>query len=211
MPTLVIAWQERAASGGNPSKKLFVYNQRCVPRFPWKAVAIGGAVVAGLVAAKVYNEKHRRPPPKRVALIGDSYAVGLGPELAKIYPDFKFEGHVGNNTWQWATHQKACGQCGDWLTTFKPDLVLVALGVNDAKPNPTDYQTIVRGLRSIGARVVWVEPPMQRMTNALYDAVQSSGVERAPAPNLPLVDGLHPTGDGYRTWASEIAGAVARG
>ena len=178
--------------------------------FPWKTVTIGGAVLgASLVAIKVFDEKRRWPAPKRVALIGDSYAVGLGPELAKIFPDFKFEGHVGSNTWQWATHQKACGQCGDWITAFKPDLVLVALGVNDVKPNLNDYQTIVRGLRGIGARVVWIEPPVQRMTNALYDAIRASDVERVPAPNVPLsADGLHPTGAGYQTWAQEIARAI---
>lgn len=182
--------------------------------FLWKAFAVGGvalgAVGVGLLVVKTYEEKHRRPAPKRVALIGDSYAMGLGPELAKIYPDFKFEGHVGNNTWQWATHQPACGQCGDWLTSFKPDLVLVALGVNDVKPNPKDYQTIVRGLHGIGARVVWIEPPVQRMTNALYDAIHALGVERVGAPNLPLAaDGLHPVS--YAPWASEIAEAVRRG
>lgn len=179
----------------------------------WKAVAIGGAVLgAGLVALKIFEEKHRRPAPKRVALIGDSYAVGLGPELAKIYPDFKYEGHVGTNTWQWATHQPACGQCGDWITTFKPDLVLVALGVNDVKPNLADYQTIVRGLHGVGARVVWIEPPVSRITNALYNAITSLGVERVPATNVPLAtDKLHPTATGYQTWAQEIAEVVSRG
>jgi hypothetical protein len=180
---------------------------------PWKVIAAGGlALGAALVAVKVIDEKRRRPNPKRVALIGDSYAVGLGPELEKIYPDFKYEGHVGTNTWEWATHQKACGQCGDWLTAFKPDLVLVALGVNDVKPNTNDYQTIVRGLHGIGARVAWIEPPVSRVTNALYNSITSLGVERIPATNVPLAaDKLHPTAAGYQTWAQEIAGAIARG
>src|SRR5574341_659728 len=179
--------------------------------FPWKAVAVGGAALGavgvGLLVVKTYEEKHRRPAPKRVALIGDSYAVGLGPELAKIYPDFRFEGHVGNNTWQWATHQPACGQCGDWLTAFKPDLVLVALGVNDPKPDLKNYQTIVRGLHGIGARVVWIEPPLGRNTLALYNTIQALGVERVGPPNIPLAaDGLHPTS--YTSWASDIAETV---
>src|SRR5574341_742407 len=145
--------------------------------FPWKAVAVGGAALGavgvGLLVVKTYEEKHRRPAPKRVALIGDSYAVGLGPELAKIYPD----------------------------------LVLVALGVNDPKPDLKNYQTIVRGLHGIGARVVWIEPPLGRNTLALYNTIQALGVERVGPPNIPLAaDGLHPTS--YTSWASDIAETV---
>ena len=179
----------------------------------WKAVAIGGAVLGaigvGLIALKTSDEKRRFPAPKRVALIGDSYAVGLGPELAKIYPDFKFEGHVGNNTWQWAAHNVACGQCGDWLTAFKPDLVLVALGVNDVKPDPQNYQTIVRALHGIGARVMWIDPPLPRATNAVLNAIAATGVATVPVTTTPLAaDGLHPAS--YGPWAQEIAQAVAR-
>ena len=78
----------------------------------------------------------------------------------KYFPDFRYEGHVGTTTRQWANHTAACGQCGDWLTAFRPNIALVSLGVNDgATSSPTYYQSIVRGLQSIGARVVWIEPP----------------------------------------------------
>lgn len=193
-------------------------------RFSWKAVAAGavafGVIGGGLLVAKTYGEKRRRTAPKRIALIGDSYAEGLGPELAKIWPssehrlpnEFKFEGHKSTNTWQWATHAAACGQCGDWLTAFKPDLVLVALGVNDPKPDLKNYQTIVRGLHGIGARVVWIKPPVSRMTPSLAEAINSLGIEEVPATNVSLAadpEHLHPTGDGYRTWANDVATAVA--
>jgi lysophospholipase L1-like esterase len=174
--------------------------------FPWKYVAAGGLVLGGLAA--LLRATHKSTPPKRVALIGDSYAVGLGPELAKLFPDFKYEGHVGNNTAQWAAHSAACGTCGDWLTTFKPDVVLVALGVNDgATPNAANYQSIVRGLHGLGARVVWIEPPDDvRNASATRQIVDSLGVQEVHT-KVPLAsDGLHPTS--YAQWAREIAAVL---
>jgi lysophospholipase L1-like esterase len=176
-------------------------------RIPWKAIATGAAILGG-IGALVRASRKSAPPPKRVALIGDSYAVGLGPELAKIFPEFKFEGHVGNTTAAWASHAASCGSCGDWLTTFKPDVVLVSLGVNDgATPNPTNYQTIVRALHGIGARVVWIGPPANvQHVDAERQTIASLGVQEVPATQIQLAsDGLHPSGAGYRTWAQEIA------
>jgi lysophospholipase L1-like esterase len=179
--------------------------------FPWKAVATGAAVLGGIGALIRASRKDAPAPPKRVALIGDSYAVGLGPELAKIFPDFKYEGHVGNTSSAWASHAASCGSCGDWLTAFKPDLVLVSLGVNDgATPNPTSYQTLVRALHGIGARVVWIEPPDGvHNADATRRIVDSLGIQEVHT-KVPLAsDGLHPTSAGYAQWAREIAAAVS--
>ena len=176
---------------------------------PWKAVAIGGAVLGGIGIAALVSRR-TSTPPKRVALIGDSYAVGLGPELAKLLPDFKSEGHVGTNTSQWAHHAAACGQCGDWLTAFKPDVVLVALGVNDGQtPNPANYQTIVRALHGLGARVLWIEPPAAVSAPAVRAVIASLGVQMVPALALPMApDGLHPSS--YNPWSIEIIRYVDR-
>jgi hypothetical protein len=180
-------------------------------RFPWKAVTIGSAVLGGAlgVAALI----GRRSTPKtigRVALIGDSYAVGLGPELKKLFPYFRYEGHVGTNTGQWATHSSACGQCGDWLTSFEPEVVLVSLGGNDgAAPKAANYQRIVQGLHGIGARVVWIESPAAVSTPSRA-VVRSLGVQTVPGTGTPLAaDGLHP--QSYAPWAREIAQAVQNG
>src|SRR5258706_14040990 len=101
--------------------------------WPWGTVAaIGGGFAALGLVALVKRSGSREPPPNpRVALIGDSYAVGLGPELAKRLPDFQFEGHVGTTTAQWATRAPACGRRGAGVLASRPALVLVALGVND--------------------------------------------------------------------------------
>ena len=178
---------------------------------PWKALAVGGLVLS--VTAAILRAKRSEPKAQRVALIGDSYAVGLGPELAKLLPDFKFEGVQGTNTSQWAHRAAACGQCGAWLTSFKPNIVLVSLGVNDgATPNPANYQTIVRWLHGIGARVAWIDPPATVNAPATRVVIASLGVSTVPAPTLPMANSLHPTTpEGYRIWAQEIARAVARG
>jgi lysophospholipase L1-like esterase len=180
----------------------------------WKPFAIGGAILGG-VGALVLIGRGSKPSstaPRRVALIGDSYAVGLGPELAKLFPGFKYSGVVGTNTSQWANHSAACGTCGDWLTTFKPDVVLVSLGVNDGSaPNAANYQTITKALHGIGARVVWIEPPAGVNAPTVRAAIASLGVNTVPATQTPLAaDKLHPTGNGYHVWAQEIAQTVTQ-
>lgn len=118
---------------------------------------------------------------------------------------------MGTTTAQWANHSAQCEMCGDWITAFRPDVVLVSLGVNDGTaPNQANYQTIVRGLHGLGARVVWIEPPAAVNAPAVRAAIESLGVTTVPATRTPLAaDGLHPKS--YAPWASEIAQVVARG
>lgn len=179
---------------------------------PWKIVAVGGLTIGALGAVLAAVSRHRqaaRPPARRIALIGDSYAVGLGPELEKTFPNFKYEGHVGNTVSQWANHSAQCGACGDWLTAFRPNVVLVALGVNDGTtPNFANYQTIVRALHGAGAQVVWIEPPSGvQNVNAVRRIIASLGVQTIPATNTALSgDRVHPKN--YSGWAREIAQAI---
>lgn len=187
-------------------------------RFPWRGALTAGSITLGalgLITLLTRRETTRRTPPQpkplgRVALIGDSYAVGLGPQLDKLLLDFKYEGHVGTSTWEWAArNRKECGQCGDWLTSFRPHIVLVSLGVNDGDaPKLANYQTIVRGLQGLGARVVWIQPPAAVRTPA-HAVIASLGVRTVPATTTPLsADRLHPVS--YAPWAQEIV-QVLRG
>lgn len=182
--------------------------------FPWKALAVGGLALSTIGAALAFSERRQRRQAvlrnRRVALIGDSYAVGLGPELKKLFPNFKYEGHVGNSTAAWASHAPACEECGDWLPQFKPDVVLVSLGANDgATPNPTNYQTIARRLHGIGAKVIWIEPPTAVNAPATRAVISSLGIPTVPATGTPLAaDKLHP--QSYSPWARETAEAVDR-
>lgn len=172
-------------------------------RFPWKA-AVAGGLALGAISVIAALRMPSTSSPQRVALIGDSYAVGLGPELSKIIKDFQYEGHVGTNTWQWAARSAACSSCGSWLPEFKPTTVLVSLGVNDGDaPNRANYLALVQKLQSLGARVVWIEPPAGVKAPLVRAMIASLGVQTVPAPNLILVDGLHPSS--YEVWAQQVA------
>jgi hypothetical protein len=175
-----------------------------MPRVNWKIAAISGAVL-GVIG--VFALSSSTVSSQRVALIGDSYAVGLGPELQKIFPGLRFEGHVGIGTSEWANHS----QYGDWLSNYNPTIVLVSLGVNDgAFANQANYQTIVRNLHGIGARVMWIYPPATVDAPAARGSIASLGVQTVSATTTPLAaDGLHPIS--YSGWAQEIAQAVRHG
>lgn len=177
-------------------------------RFPWRgALTATGITLSTLGLIRLFTRKREtppKPPLERVALIGDSYAVGLAPHLD--FPNLQYEGHVGTNTWQWA-NRRGCGQCGDWLAAFRPQIVLVSLGVNDGDaPNIANYQAIVRMVHGIGAHVVWIQPPMAVRTPA-HAVIDSLGVRTVPATTTPLsADRLHPAS--YAPWAQEISQVV---
>jgi hypothetical protein len=182
----------------------------------WGTIAVVGGVLGaiGLVAALVRSSK-TAPSPTKVALIGDSYAVGLGPELQKRIAGLRYEGHVGTTTAQWVSQSTACAPCGSWLSAYAPSIVLVSLGVNDGPtPNPANYQLIVRAIHGIGARAVWIEPPAGVSGAAAIAAaaarsiIESLGVSVIPPTQTPMsADGVHP--QSYAPWAQEIASAVA--
>lgn len=199
--------KSRVAQTRPGSNRINLVARRSVP---WGTIAIGSGALAAIGVVVLANRSTAPvAPPKRIALVGDSYAVGLGPELAKLLSGFKFSGVVGTNTSQWANHSTACGTCGDWITAYKPDIVLVSLGVNDGSaPNPANYQTIVRGLHGVGARVVWIEPPAGVSAPAVRSVIESLGVQTVPATTTPLSgDGLHPRS--YGEWAREVTKAIS--
>jgi hypothetical protein len=171
---------------------------------------VGVLGLAGVAAAVVATQRAATAGSPRVALIGDSYAVGLGPALARLLPHFQYEGHVGTSTRQWATHAAACASCGDWIAAYRPDVTLVSLGVNDGEgADPADYRAIADGLRGAGSRVLWVEPPagVRTPTARVRQAIAGLGVPTVPATRTPVsADGVHP--QQYGPWAREIAGRL---
>jgi len=183
---------------------------------PWKIVTVVGAALGAFGLVSLFSRTAAAAPlvgsgRRRVALIGDSYAVGLGPELAKLLGDgFQFEGHVGENT-----SARVAAGLPNWLPGFQPDLVLVSLGVNDGcGPNAANYQAILQALRALGTNVVWIEPPANvyggstaacQNVPAVRDVIRSLGVQTIATAIQPGADGLHPS---YAPWAAEIAQVV---
>ncbi len=174
-------------------------------RAGWIASLSAGAAAFGVLLLTRRASGAQSGGPRRVALIGDSYAVGLGPKLEALIPGLRYEGHVGSNTAQWSA-----GQFGASLAGLEPDVVLVSLGVNDgATPNPANYQAIVQRLRSAGAEVIWIEPPLAVNTPAVRNVIASLGVKTVPARLMPMAaDGLHP--QNYAPWAAAIASELSR-
>lgn len=176
------------------------------------ALVLGGGVLGLVLLGVALRPKTAQATarPKRLALIGDSLAVGLGPELAKIYGGtFRGEAHGGTTTKQWADHATACGQCGDWLASYGPDATLVVLGTNDGSvAYLRSYQDIRDALQALGSHVIWIEPPTMpgRPMTAVRNAIMSLNVQVVPEYSVPLSpDGIHPTGSGYALWAKKIA------
>lgn len=173
-------------------------NRKTLRAFPW-AAAVAGGIAFGATA---FVLRKRMPAPSRIALIGDSYAMGLGPELSKLINTFKYEGRVGSGTYAWL-------KLPAWLGGFRPDLVLVSLGVNDGPtPNAANYATIVRAIAALGARTVWIEPPAAVPASAARAIIASLGLLTVAATMTPLsADRLHPIS--YVPWANEIRTALS--
>ena len=163
-------------------------------------ILVGAAAVAGLVT--VATRKKQRE--LRVALIGDSLAVGLAPELRKLagQTPFKAEGHVGISTTGWVK----CATCGEWLAEFSPSIVVIVLGTNDdGMPVRADFEAVRDASLRTGARVVWVQPPagMKFPVTPTRKVIDSLGVEVVPAAQVTFgADGVHPAE--YATWAKII-------
>lgn len=160
----------------------------------------------------------RTPRPRRIALIGDSLAVGLGPALealaARDLVPFRYHGAVGTTPKQWATGAPACGACTRWLAGFAPTDTLVVLGTNDlgAEPDPSWYEGVREEVLRTGSACTWVQPPEMPAHSlaAVRATINATGCAVIPAARVPMgPDGVHPTPAGFQQWAWKIWGAVA--
>jgi hypothetical protein len=77
------------------SGNLSEVDRRLVPWLAVAGLALGAIGVATASVARQRSEQRTVLAARRIALIGDSYAVGLGPELAKLLPNFTYTGQVG--------------------------------------------------------------------------------------------------------------------
>lgn len=161
-------------------------------------------------------------PPKikagmRVFLLGDSLAAGLNRPLSALARDHKvvLESMTipGTRIDQWANKAALYSA----IQKFKPDLILVSLGMNDeyqkvnarAKQAP-HLSALLSGLRR-HAPVAWIGPPrlpkpksngaipliLESVPSHMYFPSQKLEIPRAP-------DKLHPTTAGYAGWAAKI-------
>lgn len=167
-----------------------------------------GLLVLLVVLASVTSSKARqspRPLPKglsgTIGLVGDSYAVGLSTPLASLLPDDGFlvgRSEIGAHTLEILSWVPKAIEQG-------ATRVLISAGTNDHTASAAQLEKIraeaallERTVRGV-VELVWIESPSVKLR------VAPVGARTISPPTLKLVDGLHPSGDGYRTWARKIA------
>lgn len=156
----------------------------------------------------------------RLLLIGDSLAVGLGPQLQAIAKDqkvpFDAVAEVGTRIDQWATR----ADLDQHLAAFKPTLVLVSLGTNDAYMQgdwvvgrqQAALQALLAKIKASGAEAVWIGPPTLplKTSNGIVPMLKATIPSSHYFPSdtalqLPRgPDGIHPTVAGYAGWAGAL-------
>lgn len=180
----------------------------------WSALAVAGTV--GL--ARWLGQGPRVVPGQsRVLLLGDSMAEALIPPMKQLAKDDRIAFHGvavrGSTVQQWARR----ADLEQIVNAAKPDLILVALGTNDAHLTPASLaseapalQALLKRLRKTGAYVAWVGPPkIMRGDNGAVDWIRSAVPSADYYDSRSLLigrgpDRLHPTVRGAAGWAAAI-------
>lgn len=178
---------------------------------PWGAIVVVLVVALLLLAAAAFGSSK---PRMRLLVVGDSLAVGTGHHLVRLARRSGAE--VA------AVEAKEGTRCDQWsslvqgpLARFRPTLVLVVLGTNDAAMadpmvNAGHVRGIASAVRAAGARLVWVGMPSlpdRLKTDAVRSMILAASVDYFDSRWVAFdraADGIHATPDGYKTWARAI-------
>lgn len=178
---------------------------------------LGGILIVGGVGLlRSATARPRVGPTTRLLVIGDSLAVGLQPHLRQLseeagVADYSARGLVGSRLDQWARDPWLAAE----LVRFRPTLVLVSLGTNDAAigPDAAERQQdalveLVGKLRESGADIAWVGPPTLPFPDGgIPDLIRGQVKAYFPSEDYEIPrapDELHPTASGYAGWAGAI-------
>lgn len=226
MLTTMIAARSRKVKDAGPAYPcaLLSIRRRSLPvdstdKKSWLYAGLALAAGVGVVSilsrpAEGVGAVERRPSAgKRVLLVGDSLAVGLGPPLKRLASDrgvgVAYDGKPGTSVADWAslpTIEKD-------LKRDRFDLVLVCVAGSpeaSASALQRDMIAVVRKASAAGAKVVWVQPPGAPQPAHAASAALGVPVFPTSALDVPLgPDGVHPTAIGYAGWAGALLSWLA--
>ena len=183
----------------------------------------GLVLVGGIGLVRIATSRPKLKPGSRLMLIGDSLAQGLAVPMkalaARRGVHYVGSGVAGSRLDQWATSR----WLDDKLVEFKPNVVLVSLGTNDAYMQLSNEQreahlrsadALMRKLHGAGAEVVWIGVPKlpkvhlgRTASKAMLDGIRSRQKYYFPSEALTIPrgpDGLHPNVAGYGGWAAAV-------
>jgi len=201
---------------------------------------VGAAALLLAALAALAPGDSRAAGPVRILMLGDSLTSGYGLPAgdgltARLEAKLRADGHdvtVINGGVSGDTSAGGRARL-DWALADRPDIVVVALGGNDAlrgiDPASTkaNLDAILARLRQAGAAVLLAgmyAPPnfgrdYERRFRALYPALAAKhGVALFPflldgvagKPELNQADGIHPSARGVRVIVDRIAPSVVR-
>ena len=169
-----------------------------------------------------------------IVAFGDSLTAGLGVTPEESYParlqaKLRAEGYAYRVVNAGSSGDTTAGGLRrvDWALKNKPDIVIVALGANDALRAQNlasvrqNLDAIVARFQKAGARVLLVGMEVPPNYGAQYaadfrkiyvDVAQKRGVAFMPflldgvggKPSLNQADGIHPTAEGYGIVADHL-------
>ncbi len=154
--------------------------------------------------------------PQHILFIGDSMAEGLRYPLQQ-YADY--------NQHQMTTIAKRSATIVSWvgrdssgrlrktIEEIKPSYLIICLGSNELFTRGVEqYRTYIRNIlkQSAPYKLIWICPPNWKKDRGLTDMMAEEIGEKRFFPsktlNIPRAgDGIHPTYQGYFTWADSIA------
>ncbi|NBW09559.1 MAG: SGNH/GDSL hydrolase family protein [Caulobacteraceae bacterium] len=170
-----------------------------------------------MVPGAVAPDPVQVPPGSTVLLIGDSLSVGMSDEFKRVTMADGYipivHAVVGSNTHQWLQWSKRD------FDIYRPDLVVVSLGTNDAsfqesfaRTRLDEYCLFLEDAASRGIKVVWIGPPKLRNHKVTpSEAVVRKAIQGcipnyydSQALNIPQPDDIHTTPQGYKLWFDAV-------
>jgi lysophospholipase L1-like esterase len=144
----------------------------------------------------------------KILLIGDSMAEGLEGQLRALA---RAAGHSLIAKWKRGTTTRQWSKTATQIIAgARPDVVVVALGTNDAfnrRPAQETAASAAAIVRAIGNRpALWIGAPNSVKDRGTAAAIvgQVSNYFDSRTLTLPIRDNVHPTTQGFKAWANAV-------